>query len=120
MKSKKRSRNRSAGQRRRRFVEYRGVRMIQGWPERIQAAQTVRYLMIDGRRFARIRYGAESDDWGADEHACHDCRVIKGELHVPGCDGEECPRCHGQLLTCACVEDLAAFIQGSVASQKSR
>ena len=76
--------------------------MIEGWPERIQAAQTVTHVIIDGRRYRRIRFGEEGDDWGADQHPCHDCRVIKGEYHVDGCDGEECPRCHGQLITCDC------------------
>jgi hypothetical protein len=31
-----------------RFVEYRGVRMVEGWPEKIVAAQTVRHVVIDG------------------------------------------------------------------------
>jgi hypothetical protein len=91
----------------RRFVEYRGVRMIEGWPERIQAAQNVPAVLVDGVRLDRTRYGSESDDWGADEHPCADCRVTKGEFHVDGCDGEECPGCHGQLITCDCeVEDV--------------
>lgn len=33
---------------------------------------------------------------------CHDCRVLLGQLHHPGCDGEECPRCHGQSISCSC------------------
>ena len=90
-----------------RFVEYRGVRMIEGWPERIREAQTITRLVANGVRFERVQFGSERDDWGADEHPCHDCRVFKGEYHVPGCDGEECPCCHEQLLTCDCeVEDM--------------
>jgi len=87
------------------FVEYRGVRMIEGWPERIQEAQLHTHLTLDGRPVPRIPYGAESDDWGADDHPCHDCRVFKDELHVSGCDGEECPVCRGQLITCECQFD---------------
>jgi len=86
----------------RRFVEYRGVRMVEGWPERIQAAQRVTHLSIEGTSYPRIPFGSEQDDWGADAHPCTDCRVAKGEFHVLSCDGEECPRCHGQLLTCDC------------------
>jgi hypothetical protein len=86
----------------RRFVEYRGVRMVEGWPERIQAGQAAPKLLIGGVLCERIRYGAELDDWGANEHPCADCRVLKGEFHVDGCDGEECPQCHGQLVTCDC------------------
>jgi hypothetical protein len=88
-----------------RFVEYRGARMIEGWPERIQQAQLELNLTLDGKSVARIPYGAEQDDWGAKEHPCLDCRVFKGELHVPRCDAEECPVCHDQLITCECAFD---------------
>lgn len=37
-----------------------------------------------------------------DEHRCHDCGVLEGELHRPGCDMEFCPFCGGQLITCPC------------------
>jgi hypothetical protein len=33
---------------------------------------------------------------------CHDCDVLPGHYHHPGCDWEECPRCHGQLIGCDC------------------
>jgi len=80
--------------------------MIEGWPERIRDAQTVTHLVANGARFERIPFGRERDDWGANEHPCQDCRVFEGEYHVPGCDGEECPRCHEQMLSCDCeVED---------------
>jgi hypothetical protein len=85
-----------------RFVEYRGFRMIEGWPERIQAAQLVPTYDIEGAERPRIRYGDESEDWGADRNACYDCRVLAGELHVPGCDAEECPVCHVSILSCDC------------------
>lgn len=79
--------------------------MIEGWPERIQAAQRHTHLLNSGLPLPRIPYGNEQDDWGAEDHPCEDCRVMKGELHVPGCDGEECPSCHGQLITCDCDTD---------------
>lgn len=60
-----------------RFVIYRGARMIEGWPEKIRAAQTVTHYDIGGVDFERIRYGDESDDWGANKRPCHDCRVIQ-------------------------------------------
>jgi hypothetical protein len=33
---------------------------------------------------------------------CHDCNVAAGGYHHPGCDAEECPRCGGQIISCAC------------------
>ena len=49
----------------REYVEYRGQRMIKGWPERIQAAQTEATFKIEGVEHPRIPYGQEDDDWGA-------------------------------------------------------
>ena len=86
-------------------VCYRGIDMVEGWPEQIRAAQEQTHYRVGGQDFARIRYGDEHDDWGANEHSCHDCRVIKGEFHVVGCDGEECPSCHGQAISCDCPYD---------------
>ncbi len=88
-----------------RFVEYRGVRMIEGWPERIQQAQLEPTIRRNGHDLRRIPYGDERTDWGADAQPCHDCRVLKGELHVRGCDVEECPDCHGQAITCNCLPE---------------
>jgi hypothetical protein len=86
----------------REFVEYRGARMIAGWPEKIQAAQLISVYIVNGIERPRIRYGNESEDWGANNHPCHDCRVIKGEYHVPGCDAEQCPGCGGSTFSCDC------------------
>jgi predicted Zn-ribbon and HTH transcriptional regulator len=37
-----------------------------------------------------------------DPPRCHDCGVLPGSFHHPGCDWEECPRCHEQLIGCEC------------------
>ena len=37
-----------------------------------------------------------------DPPRCHDCDALPGHYHHPGCDWEECPRCHGQLIGCDC------------------
>ena len=85
-----------------RFVVFRGERMIEGWPEKIAEAQATAHYRMAGVDYVRVPYGSEQADWGAEQRACGDCCVIRGEVHVPGCDIEECPKCGGQALTCPC------------------
>lgn len=56
----------------------------------------------EGIPLERIRY--QNDDPGI---LCHDCNVVPGALHHPGCDAESCARCKGQAISCECLlEDL--------------
>ena len=88
-----------------RRVFYNGVHMIEGWPERIEDAQTILVISSGGVEYPRVPYGSEGNDWGADQRPCHDCAVIKGQFHVPGCDVERCPACGGQAIGCDCDYD---------------
>lgn len=89
-------------------ILYRGVPMVEGWPEKIMAVQEIQSVKFKGRDISRIRYGKEKSDWAAASTPCHDCRVLEGEFHVPSCDVEKCPVCGGQLITCDCeFDDLA-------------
>lgn len=86
----------------RKFVDYNGCRVIEGWPEKIEAAQLERIYMIGGKECPRVPYGSEKHDWHAEDRPCGDCAVLKDQLHVPSCDIEECPCCGEQVLSCDC------------------
>jgi hypothetical protein len=53
--------------------------------------------------FDRIKYGEGRR--AVIGERCPDCGVKQGRHHHPGCDWEECPRCHGQSLGCSCNDE---------------
>jgi len=61
-----------------------------------QEGQRQGHIEIAGAVMERVRYGSETDDCGADVGPCHDCGVVKGELHIWGCDVERCPAAAGR------------------------
>ena len=69
---------------------------------RLADAQGMTTIVIAGARHARIVYGKERAPW-VTAVPCHDCGARAGMLHIPGCDVEECPRCHGLLNLCNCA-----------------
>lgn len=54
----------------------------------------------DGSRMPSIPFLHEDES----VHRCHDCYVVKGGCHHPGCDMEVCPKCEGQLISCGCLD----------------
>lgn len=53
----------------------------------------------DGEKWNAIPFYSSNDN---PEGRCHDCNILSGNFHHPGCDKETCPRCAGQLLSCDC------------------
>jgi hypothetical protein len=61
------------------------------------------HYCIDGQLYERIRFGNETTSFFcAYDKFCGDCISIIGEFHMSGCDMEECPKCHGQAISCSC------------------
>ena len=58
------------------------------------------WIKSDGSH-PRVRYGAEDDDWGAQQgKPCSDCDAKPGQLHALGCQVERCPLCGWSALDC--------------------
>lgn len=60
-------------------------------------------VVVKGITYVPIKYGSETMAKYEPER-CHDCGCVKGRYHHTGCDVEECPVCHGQMLTCDCMD----------------
>jgi hypothetical protein len=56
-------------------------------------------LERDGERFARRRIGEERDPV---ESPCPGCGAYFFDVHVMGCEEEECPVCGDLLCACMC------------------
>jgi len=56
----------------------------------------------DGIEFSTVPFKKHPD---VQSDRCHDCGVVSGGKHHPGCDMERCPRCGGQLIGCGCLDE---------------
>ena len=79
---------------------------VEYWAATIANAQKQTTVDIEGKQYARIRYGADYPD-GKDQ--CRDCGVEHGQVHVPGCCVEVCPGCKGQAFVCDCRDESAVL-----------
>jgi phosphoribosyl 1,2-cyclic phosphodiesterase len=59
---------------------------------------TKRKIQINGKTYER------DTEYFDRNTRCHDCGIEnkKGNCHHYGCDMERCPKCKGQLISCAC------------------
>ena len=64
---------------------------------------------VNGLWMRRVGFGRPADlarDWAQEGDRCHDCNAIFGGYHHVGCDGEACPCCGRQMLSCDCDIDM--------------
>lgn len=62
------------------------------------------FVFVNNKFMPRLAYGHDQRAVGLDPTSrCHDCNVTWDHLHHPGCDMEECPGCHRQVISCACI-----------------
>ena len=92
------------------FVVYNGQRMTRESAAYLQEVQLLTHYRLEGKLYPRLSYGAETfrNPTEAGRRQCRHCGAVKGQLHEPLCDYEECPVCGNQVMSCDCgifVED---------------
>jgi hypothetical protein len=89
----------------RKTIVVNGQEVAEGWDLVLAEAQDDRTYSIDGEVFERIPFGEDYAGEASDAASCRDCAAARGQLHVPICCLEQCPRCGGQTIGCGCVHD---------------
>lgn len=85
-------------------VWFFGQWMTRDWAQALAAAQEQSLYRSESELLPRIPFGLEGfrNPENARTEPCRHCGTIFGKLHDPGCDYEECPVCHGQVMSCDC------------------
>ena len=70
----------------------------------VKAAQLItKYVDNDYKEYQRIPYGSETENYyRGGGKTCWRCGAKKGQIHLPGCKIEQCPRCLDQYNSCGC------------------
>jgi catechol 2,3-dioxygenase-like lactoylglutathione lyase family enzyme len=86
------------------FVVFNGQRMTRESAADLEEAQVRTHYCLGSKLYSRLPYGSETfrDPIEADSKPCRHCRTVKGQLHEPLCDYEQCPVCGGQVMSCDC------------------
>ena len=85
-------------------VSYEGMTVTRDWVINIYESQEIQEIKFGKSSLKRIKFGNEKTQ--IKFKTCPDCAVRKGMVHVPSCDTEECPNCHGQLIACSCKKKM--------------
>jgi hypothetical protein len=70
----------------------------------LQECQSLTHYRCEGDLYPRLPYGLET--FGAPapvgRRPCRHCGAVRGQLHEPLCDYEQCPVCGEQVMSCDC------------------
>lgn len=88
-----------------------GQEVGEGWGKVLAESQHERTYSICGEVFERIPFGEDYAGQATDAPSCRDCAAARGQLHVPICCLEQCPRCGGQAIGCDCEHDDDGEVQ---------
>jgi len=77
--------------------------MCNGDMQKVDGCRPIVFLHTE-KEYVRIKVGDAGDfyEYGDSDTRCGDCGAKHGCHHHLGCDCEQCPMCHGQLLSCDC------------------
>lgn len=83
----------------------------------LEECQSLTHYRYEGKLYPRLAYGSETfrHPAEADRQPCRHCDAVKGQLHEPLCDYEQCPVCGGQVMSCDC----GIFTENAVRAEPS-
>ncbi len=86
------------------IVTYNGVPMRRDYAEDLAATQSLTHYRGHGALFPRVQLGGENGmrRYNEGRLRCRCCSAADGQFHSPLCEGEECPRCGRQVMSCDC------------------
>jgi hypothetical protein len=98
------------------FVIYNGQRMTRESAAYLEKVQSLTHYRVGSKFYPRLPYGAETfrDPREAGSKPCRHCGAVKGQLHEPLCDYEQCPVCGGQVMSCDC----SIFVENAVRAEQ--
>jgi len=75
-----------------------------GAEDYLEESQSLTHYRFEGDLYPRLPYGLETfrNPTEAGRQPCRHCGAVKGQLHEPLCDYEQCPVCGYQVMSCDC------------------